>query len=163
MSLGVVGHFKVVVRWSAAVLALVLINHGLAAGNSEIAAHQARLQIAEVPKDPQGVLAVQKELLAAKRQAAAANSREFVIVGQIGGMPNVWPETHPDFPWYKGQASFFIVDSKVASQFATHAKKHGGNHNCSFCQSLAQNASAIAVVNLTDEQGKTLRIDARAA
>ena len=77
-------------------------------------------------------------------------------------MPNVWPETHPDFPWYKGQASFFLVDSKIASQFATHAKKHSGNHNCSFCQSLARkNAGAIAVVNLTDEQGETLRIDSR--
>jgi hypothetical protein len=162
MSLSVVGHFKVVVRWSAAVLALISAKQCIAAENSEIAAHQARLQIADVPKDPQGVLAVQKELAGAKRQAAAANSREVVIVGQIGGMPNVWPETHPDFPWYKGQASFFLVDSKVASQFATHAKKHGGNHNCSFCQSLARkNASAIAVVNLTDEQGKTLRIDAR--
>jgi hypothetical protein len=77
-------------------------------------------------------------------------------------MPNVWPETHPDFPWYKGQASFFLVDAKVAAQFATHAKKHGGNHNCSFCQSLARkNANAIAVVNLTDAEGNTLRIDAR--
>ena len=122
MSLAVVGHFKVVVRWSAAVLALISANQCIAAENSEIAAHQARLQIADVPKDPQGVLAVQKELVAAKRQAAASNSREVVVVGQIGGMPNVWPETHPDFPWYKGQASFFLVDTKVASQFATHAK-----------------------------------------
>lgn len=153
---------KLVVRLVAAVLALVSISQCRAAGNSEIAAHQGRLQLAEAPKAPQGVLAVQKELLAAKRQAATAGSREVVVVGQIGGMPNVWPETHPDFPWYKGQASFFLIDSKVAAQFASHAKKHAGNHNCSFCQSLARkNASAIAVVNLTDEEGKTLRIDAR--
>ncbi|HEX2476883.1 MAG TPA: hypothetical protein VHK01_19165 [Lacipirellulaceae bacterium] len=157
-----VGHSKLVVRWTATVLALASINNRLAAGNSEIAAHQARLQIAEAPKDPQSVLAVQKELVAAKRRAAPTGPREFVVVGQIGGMPNVWPETHPDFPWYKGQASFFLVDTKVAAQFASHAKKHGENHNCSFCQSLARkNASAIAVVNLTDEQGKILRIDAR--
>jgi hypothetical protein len=108
------------------------------------------------------VLAVQKQLVAAKRQAEPAPSQEVVVAGQIGGMPNVWPETHPDFPWYKDQASFFLVDSKVAAQFATHAKKHGENHNCSFCQSLARkNANAIAVVNLTDEHGKTLRIDMR--
>jgi hypothetical protein len=162
MTVGVVGNFTVVVRWCAAVLALVSSGHCFAAGNSEIAAHQARLQIPEAPKDPQGVLTVQKELAATKKQTAPTGPREFVVVGQIGGMPNVWPETHPDFPWYKGQASFFLVDTKVAAQFATHAKKHGGNHNCSVCQSLARkNASAIAVVNLTDEQGKILRIDAR--
>jgi hypothetical protein len=131
-------------------------------GTREMEAHRARLQLAEAPQDAEGVLAVQKQLVAAKRQAEAARSQEVVVAGQIGGMPNVWPETHPNFPWYKGQASFFLVDSKVATQFATHAKKHGGNHTCSFCQGLARkNASAIAVVNLTDEQGKTLRIDAR--
>jgi hypothetical protein len=128
----------------------------------EIEAHRSRLQLSEAPKAAEGVLAVQKKLVAAKKQAAASPSQEVVVVGQIGGMPNVWPETHPDFPWYKGQASFFLVDSKIAAHFASHAKKHGGNHNCSFCQSLARkNASAIAVVNLTDEQGKTLGIDTR--
>jgi hypothetical protein len=162
MGCSLVERFKLVVRLVAAVLALASMNDCLATGNSEIAAHQARLQIAEAPTDPQGVLAVQKELLAAKRQAAMPSSRDCVVIGQIGGMPNVWPETHPDFPWYRGQASFFLVDSKIAAQFASHAKKHGANHNCSFCQSLARkNASAIAVVNLTDEQGKTLRIDSR--
>ena len=57
---------------------------------------------------------------------------EVVVVGQIGGMPNVWTDTHPDFPWYAGQSSFFLVDTKIAAQFATHAKKHGGNHSCAF-------------------------------
>jgi hypothetical protein len=162
MKPGSVGHIKFVVRWCAAILAWHSINECPARGNSEIAAHQARLQIAEAPKDPQSVLAVQKALWAAKRQAVPTNQREFVVVGQIGGMPNVWPETHPEFPWYKGQASFFLVDTQIAAQFASHAKKHGGNHNCSFCQSLARkNASAIAVVNLTDEQGKIVSIDAR--
>jgi hypothetical protein len=55
-----------------------------------------------------------------------------------------------------------LVDSKVAKQFAAHATKHGGNHNCAFCQSLARkNAHAIAVVNLVDERGDILPIDAR--
>jgi hypothetical protein len=134
----------------------------LAAGEPEVAAHRARLQLAEKPADAQQVAAVQKQLAAAKRQAGAANEHDVVVAGQIGGMPNVWPETHPDFPWYNGQASFFLVDSKVAAQFATHAKHHGGNHNCSFCQSLARkNAHAIAVVNLVDEAGKPIAIDSR--
>jgi len=150
------------IRWGVAFLALVLPGRCLADGSREIAAHQARLQLAEVSEDAQQVLALQKQLVAAKRQAGTSDAREVVVVGQIGGMPNVWPETHPDFPWYKGQASFFLVDSKIASQFASHAKAHGGNHNCSFCQGLARkNAHAIAVVNLVDEDGKTLRIDTR--
>jgi hypothetical protein len=162
MRLALLGRRSVVVRWIAAVLGLVSVSDCLAMEPREIGAHYARLQLAEAPKDAQDVLAVQKQLVAVKKQAVALPPLEVVVTGQIGGMPNVWPETHPDFPWYKGQASFFLVDTKVASQFATHAKKHGGNHNCSFCQSLARkNASAIAVVNLTDEQGKTLRIDAR--
>jgi hypothetical protein len=153
---------SVVVRSMAPILALIWVSACLAAGTGDIDAQRARLRLAEPPKDAAGVLAVQKQLVAAKRQAEAASSQEVVVVGQIGGMPNVWPETHPNFPWYKGQASFFLVDSKVAAQFATHAKNHGGNHSCSFCQSLARkNANAIAVVNLTDEQGKTLRIDTR--
>lgn len=157
------GRRNAVLRWIAPVLALVSISVCLAAGSIDIEVHRARLQLAETPKDTEGVLAVQKRLVAAKKQAAAAPSEaEVVVAGQIGGMPNVWPETHPDFPWYKGQASFFLVDSKIAAQFATHAKNHGGNHTCSFCQGLARkNANAIAVVNLTDEQGKTLRIDTR--
>ena len=153
---------SVVVRSMAPILALISVSACLAAGTGDIEAQRVRLRLAEPPKDAAGVLAVQKQLVAAKRQAEAAPSQEVVVEGQIGGMPNVWPETHPDFPWYKGQASFFLVDSKVAAQFATHAKKHGGNHSCSFCQSLARkNASAIAVVNLMDDQGKTLRIDSR--
>jgi hypothetical protein len=84
-----------------------------------------------------------------------------VVTGQIGGMPNVWPDTHPDFPWYPGQASFFLVDSKVAAQFAQHAKKHGGEE-CVFCRQLAaKNANAIAVVNLIDSNGKVAPIDLR--
>ena len=153
---------RVVIRWSAPILALLSVSVCLAIGMRDVDAHRARLRLAETPRDAEGVLAVQKQLVAAKRQEAAASEVDVVVVGQIGGMPNVWPETHPDFPWYKGQSSFFLVDTKIAAQFATHAKKHGGNHNCSFCQSLARkNASAIAVVNLTDEQGKTLRVDAR--
>jgi hypothetical protein len=75
-------------------------------------------------------------------------------------MPNVWPDTHPHFPWYPRQASFFMVDSKIAQQFVQHAKHHGGEDNCVFCRQLAaKNVNAIAVVNLVDAEGKTLPID----
>lgn len=147
---------------AALVLVLGLTDVSAAAGSVDAAAHRARLRLAEPPEQPEQVLAVQKQFVAAKKQPNAPKTRKVVVTGQVGGMPNVWPETHPDFPWYEGQASFFLVDSKIAAQFATHAKQHGGSHNCAFCQSLAEkNAHAIAVVNLVDERGEIIRLDTR--
>jgi hypothetical protein len=133
----------------------------LAASSAELASHRSRLRLAEAPRESQDVLAVQQQFAAVKDQPNAPKTRDVVLVGQIGGMPNVWPDTHPDFPWYAGQASFFLVDSKIAAQFASHAKAHGGD-DCAFCRQLAaKNAHAVAVVNLVDPQGKILAIDAR--
>ncbi len=138
------------------------VSFSSAAGGLDTAGHRDRLRMADEPKGAQQVLTVQKAFVAAPSQPNAPATRDVVISGQIGGMPNVWPEQHPTFPWYEGQASFFLVDSKIAAQFATHAKHHGGNHNCAFCQSLAaKNAHAIAVVNFVDERGEIIRLDAR--
>jgi len=135
----------------------------LGAGSIDIASHRSRLTINEEPKDAQQVLFVQKTMAAAQTKANPIETREVTLVGQIGGMPNVWPDLHPNFPWYQGQASFFLVDKKVAAMFAEHAKQHGGSTaNCSFCQSLAaKNANAIAVINLVDERGEIIRMDTR--
>ena len=133
----------------------------LAVSPSDLAAHRTRLRLASLPEVRQDVLAVQQKFVAEKSQPGAAKSQEVVLVGQIGGMPNVWKESHPDFPWYTGQASFFLIDSKIATQFASHAHAHGGE-DCAFCRQLAaKNANAIAVVNLVDAQGKIIEIDAR--
>jgi hypothetical protein len=54
-----------------------------------------------------------------------------------------------------------LQPSKIAAQFASHAKSHGGE-DCAFCRQLAaQNAAAVAVVNCVDAQGKIIEIDAR--
>ena len=146
--------------WHTAFLLFGCWSDCLANGAAEIAAHRTRLQIAQ-PRQAEHVLGVQKRFLADKRNPAAPKTREVVVVGQIGGMPNIWPETHPDFPWYEGQASFFLVDRKVAEKFAAHARHHGGQE-CAFCRQLAaKNVNAIAVVNLVDENGEILRVDAR--
>jgi hypothetical protein len=117
--------------------------------------------LAAAPAAQQDVLAVQQKMVAEKQSPVVAKTQEVVLVGQIGGMPNVWPQTHPDFPWYAGQASFFLVDNKIAAQFASHAKSHGGE-DCAFCRQLAaQNAAAVAVVNCVDAQGKIIEVDAR--
>ncbi|MEX0612174.1 MAG: hypothetical protein WD738_12075 [Pirellulales bacterium] len=143
-------------------VALIWPNVALAAGNLNLAAHKSRLQLDQPPSEPAQVLDVRKQFVAAKKQADAPKTREVVVTGQIGGMPNIWPETHPDYPWYQGQASFFLVDNKVAAQFAAHVRHHGGGEACAFCKSLAaKNAHAVAVVNLVDEQGQILRVDSR--
>jgi hypothetical protein len=126
-----------------------------------LAAQRARLILAEPLPDSEHVLALQKQFVADRNRTDAPKVREVVVTGQIGGMPNVWPDTHPGFPWYPGQASFFLVDTKVAAQFAQHAKKHGGQE-CVFCRQLAaKNVNAIAVVNLVDSEGKVLLVDLR--
>jgi hypothetical protein len=134
----------------------------LAAGGADVAGQQARLRLAEEPKNVQQVLDVQKTLVSLRSKRDAGATEDVVIRGQIGGMPNVWPDLHPSFPWYEKQASFFLVDSKIAAQFAAHNKQHGGPDKCAFCQSLAErNANAIAVVNLVDDRGEIIRVDSR--
>jgi hypothetical protein len=162
MELNRISRRNLIICCRSALLVLALAGPGLAAGSVDRAAQRTRLELAQLPENAQHVLAVQKQLVAAKKDPNAAKMVPVVLVGQIGGMPNVWSDTHPDFPWYAGQSSFFLVDQKVAAQFASHAKKHGGNHSCAFCQSLAaKNAHAAAVVNLVDERGKILRVDSR--
>jgi hypothetical protein len=151
-----------VALWVAVLGAVVEASLSWAAGGLDASGHRERLRMADEPKGALQVLAVQRAFVAAPSQLNAPAMRDVVVCGQIGGMPNVWPEQHPTFPWYEGQASFFLVDSKIAAQFASHAKHHGGNHNCAFCQSLAaKNAHAIAVVNLVDERGEIIRLDTR--
>jgi hypothetical protein len=134
----------------------------LAADSTDVATHRTRLRLASVAEQPAGVIEVIQQLKAQPAQPGQPKSREVTVVGQIGGMPNPWSDTHPDFPWFAGQGSFFLVDGKVAGQFAQHAKSHGGDHNCAFCQNLAaKNARNIAVVNLVDENGEIIKVDTR--
>lgn len=134
----------------------------LGADLAEVAAHRSRLRLASVSEQPSGVVEVIWQLREQSARPGKPLKREVTVVGQIGGMPNPWNETHPDFPWFAGQGSFFLVDGKVAAQFAKHANNHGGDHSCAFCQNLAaKNARNIAVVNLTDGDGKIIGIDAR--
>jgi hypothetical protein len=132
------------------------------ASSPEIASHRARLELTSVPHEPAQVLSLLKRLKTQPKQANPPQLAEVIVAGQIGGMPNPWSDSHPNFPWFAGQASFFLVDSKVAGQFAHHAKNHGGSTNCAFCQRLAEkNAHAVAVVNLIGDDGKIVPIDSR--
>ena len=139
-----------------------LVSAADAVSPTELAAQKQKLSLAKPPAKAQNVSALRKKLEAAKRPDGSAKLEDVVIAGQIGGMPNPWGETHPDFPWYADQASFFLLDSKVAAQFAKHAKSHGGDVDCPFCRRLAtKNVNAIAVVNLVDDLGQIIKVDAR--
>jgi hypothetical protein len=128
----------------------------------EQAAERSRLELPVAPPQASSVVPLLKKLKAQPEVDGRRELKDVTLVGQIGGMPNPWKETHPDFPWFKNQASFFVLDSKLAQQFAHHAHHHGGHHDCTFCQNLAaKNAHAVAVVNLTDENGKILKVDSR--
>jgi len=148
---------------AAGIASLGIVASSFAAGSVDVASQRSRLTISQEPKDAQHIVFVQKTMAAAQTKANPNESREVTVVGQIGGMPNVWPDLHPNFPWYEKQASFFVVDKKIAAMFAEHAKHHGGkSSNCAFCQSLAaKNATAVAVVNLVDENGEIIRMDTR--
>jgi hypothetical protein len=146
-------------------LLILIAAHGrlvVAADSADVAAQRSRLQLASVPQEPAGVLATIQRLKAQPASAGQTASQEVTVTGQIGGMPNPWSDTHPDFPFFAGQASFFLLDNKTASQFAHHAQHHGGDHNCTFCQRLAaKSAHTVAVVNFVDENGDILKIDSR--
>jgi hypothetical protein len=128
----------------------------------DVATERERLQLASLPQQPASILGTIQKLKSQRTAPGQTASMPVVLTGQIGGMPNPWSETHPDFPFFAGQASFFLLDQKIAAQFAHHAAHHGGGHNCTFCQNLAsKKANTVAVVNFVDEDGKILKFDAR--
>lgn len=144
------------------VVALPAVSVPAMAAPGGAAEHRARLELAEVEHQPDEVLNVIRQLKGQAQSSTTPQLDEVTIVGQVGGMPNPWSETHPDFPWFAGQGSFFLLDSGVAAQFARHAAHHGGDHQCAFCKNLAEkNAHAVAVVNLVDADGQIVPIDTR--
>lgn len=94
-----------------------------------------------------------------------AEPNRIVLKGLVGGMPNPWgADVEPDFPWKKGQATFFLVDPPTADEFSSHAEEQGDDHaaDCPFCAREAANkANAVAAVTFRDAAGEPLPIDAR--
>lgn len=150
-------------RLSAAVcLILVLAATTGFAAAQDVATERARLELASLPNPPSSVLATLQKLRSQRVAPGQTASLPVLVTGQIGGMPNPWSETHPDFPFFADQASFFLLDNKIAAQFAHHAAHHGGGHDCAFCKNLAaKKANTVAVVNFVDENGEIIKIDSR--
>jgi hypothetical protein len=87
---------------------------------------------------------------------------DVVLVGSVGGVPNPSDQSHPEFPFTKGKAIFFLADPEAVAEMEEHAHVHAEGEECAFCAAHAgDSAHMLAVVQFTDEQGKTLAVDAR--
>ncbi|MEM6329834.1 MAG: hypothetical protein AAF790_06250 [Planctomycetota bacterium] len=113
-----------------------------------------RLLLAEEPTADGTPLTTPEELreqLAAAAESAAdvelAGGRVLVI-GQVGGVPNPWKEAEPNFPWKRGEATFFLVDPAAADAYADHSGDDPDHaETCPFCsKNSGDYAKSIAVV-----------------
>jgi len=87
---------------------------------------------------------------------------DVVIVGSVGGVPNPTSQSHPEFPFAKGEAMFFLADPEAAEEFAEHGHQHAPGEECAFCAAhAADSTELLAVVQFHDENGKVLSVDAR--
>lgn len=116
---------------------------------AKLAAATSAITLAEEPKDPVTPLDL-------REQEGGFTSGEVVLVGQVGGVANPWKETEPNFPYKKGEATFFLVDPGAAAAHADHTSGDPDHdETCPFCASHAgDNVPAIAVVTFADESGK---------
>jgi hypothetical protein len=87
---------------------------------------------------------------------------DVVLVGLVGGVPNPFAETQPDFPFAKRQAMFFVADPEAVAELEEHGHQHAPGEECAFClANAADGVQLIAAVQLIDEKGKVLPVDAR--
>lgn len=116
---------------------------GQSAADPAVAEQRKRYLLAEEPADPVGVLELREDLLA---------DREVVVLGKIGGVEN---------PWTAGRASFIIADPALAAAADEHDHGHKCSEDCPFCSKRTKSTDALALVELVDEQGRPVPIDAR--
>lgn len=84
---------------------------------------------------------------------------DVVMVGTVGGLANPWEGTQPDYPFAKGQASFFLADPGAIAELEASGHVHAPGEECVFCAAHAADASAmLAMVQFLDKNGKVLRI-----
>lgn len=122
----------------------------------DIDAARQRLVLHE---EPDGAMTV----LGLRDQEGGFSEGKVVLVGQIGGMPNPFPETDAAFPWREGEASFFLVDPSTVAEFAGHEHADGEDHaDCAFCKHRAESsAGSVAAVSFNGQNGKPLPVGAQ--
>lgn len=106
--------------------------------SKDMAAHRAKLLLADEPADAQGILDL--------RESITGEPTAVVLVGRIGGGKPVFSEDH---------ASFVVIDPATAS----HDHPDGCDENCPFCSQNAKE-QAVAYVQCVDANGQTLEYSA---
>ncbi len=116
---------------------------------------------AQSAADPRVTELREKYLLAAEPSGAVSISAakqslesqpEFVLMGRIG------VGSHD--PWEPGKATFVISDA--VPDKSGHASQPGHDKdNCPFCKRRASAAESTAIIQLVDEAGQVLPVDAR--
>jgi hypothetical protein len=87
---------------------------------------------------------------------------DVVLVGSVGGVANPSDQSHPEFPFAKGKAIFFLADPAAVAEMEEHEHKHAPGEECAFCAAHAgESAHMLAVIQFNDEKGKTIPVDAR--
>jgi hypothetical protein len=87
---------------------------------------------------------------------------EVVLLGTVGGIPNPSAQSQPEFPFIRGKAMFVLADPEVVDEIGEHGHQHAPGEECAFCASHAADLSdALAVVQLKDDHGRVVSVDAR--
>lgn len=121
--------------------------------------HQQRFKMASLPSDPAEGVQTLRAVLAVS--PTPGGEVPVVVTGCVGGMPNPYGDLEPGFPWREGQASFFLVDTKTAAEFADH--QHASpDHQCAFCAREAKmKLGSVALVEFRQAKGGTIPVAAR--
>lgn len=130
-----------------------------------LSASREKFMLAEEPDGAVGVVDLRETLVGTEdteTSTAAADRPEMVVlVARVGGVPNPWKDSKPDYPWSSGRAEFVVADAAAAAEIEGHGHAHDDpDHECPFCASHAH-SDVVAIVRFTDEAGKILSIDAR--
>lgn len=113
-----------------------------------IAAQRERLLLDEEPPGAVGVLDLAESLVDDQQ----AESLQVVVLGKIGGVEN---------PWTDGMATFVIADPFLLMELEDGP--HGADCDCPFCRASSEssNTDGMALVQVLDDQGRIIPIDAR--
>jgi hypothetical protein len=80
-------------------------------------------------------------------------------VGHIGGIPNPFGDTEPNFPWKEHLSAFFLVDPGTVAELAEAGHAHDEACDCPFCaRHAADKITSVAVVNLLDDSGQPINV-----
>jgi hypothetical protein len=136
---------------------LVLLLGCQSADDPAIARHRTKYLLSEEPPGAIGVLEARAQIakpMSENTAPSGSSSTPIVLVGRIGAGPHA--------TWDPGRAAFVITDPAVAPE-SEHAHEAGHDpENCPFCKAeRKKTADTTALVQVVDEQGQVLGVDAR--